>query len=241
MQQNDITLYAFPTGPGFFNFSPYCTKVEILLALAGLEFSLEMPEDYKTFSKGKLPVLKDSDSIIEDSEIIRLHIAEKYGKELDGSLSTTAKATGHAVCRMLDERTSYGLVWTRWAEDAGWAQTKPIFFEGMPDEAAEGMRAQVTESLETIGFGKFTKEEQLTLIRADLKAVSDLLGDREFFLSDEPTYLDATIFGHIANLYGTPIRSWTNELVAEHQNLVAYFNRGMARWYPNAAQTIAAE
>ena len=239
MQENNITLYAFPTGPGFFNFSPYCTKVEILLAQAGLEFSLEMPEDYKTFSKGRLPVLNDNGSIIEDSEIIRLHIAEKYGKELDGSLTAAEKATGHAVCRMLDERTIYGLVWTRWAEDAGWSQTKPIFFEGMPDATAEEMRAQVIEAIKAVGFGKFTSEEQKTFIRADLKTLSGLLGEREFFLSDEPTYLDATIFGHISNLYGTPIRSWTNELVGEHQNLVNYFNQGMARWYPNAVQAAA--
>ncbi len=239
MQNNDITLYAFPTGPGFFNFSPYCTKVEILLAEAGLEFSQEMPEDYKSFSKGRLPVLNNSGKIIEDSEIIRLHLIEKYGKELAGSLTTADKATGHAICRMLDERTIYGLVWTRWAEDEGWAQTKPIFFADVPDEVAETMRKQCIEAVETIGFGKFTKEEMLTFIRADLQAVSDLLGGREFFLSDEPTYLDATIFGHIANLYGSPIRSWTNELVSEHENLVNYYNRGMARWFPNAFQAAA--
>lgn len=239
MQQNEMTLYAFPTGPGFFNFSPFCTKAEILLALAGLNFTVEMPEDYKAFSKGRLPVLNDGGQIIEDSEIIRLHIAKKYGKGLDGSLTTADKATGHAVCRMLDERTIYGLVWTRWAEEAGWSQTKPIFFEDTPDDIAEGMRSSVIEATESVGFGKFTLDEMQTFIRGDLKTVSDLLGDREFFLSDEATYLDATIFGHIANLYGTPIRSWTNELVAEHQNLVAYFNRGMARWYPNAAQAAA--
>lgn len=239
MQENNITLYAFPTGPGFFNFSPYCTKVEILLAQAGLKFSLEMPEDYKSFSKGRLPVLNDHGCIIEDSEIIRLHIAEKYKKELDGTLSTADKATGHAVCRMLDERTIYGIVWTRWVEDSGWAQTKPIFFAEAPDEVAELMRKQCVEAIETIGFGKFTKEEMQTFIRADLKTVSDLLGDRDFFLSDEATYLDATVFGHIANLYGSPIRSWTNELVEEHQNLVSYFNRGMTCWYPNAMQAAA--
>lgn len=237
--QNDITLYAFPTAPGFFNASPYCTKVEILLAMAGLEFSLEMPEDYKAFSKGKLPVLKDDGQVVEDSEIIRLHIAEKYGKELDGKLTDADKATGHAICRMLDERTIYGLVWTRWAEEDGWAQTKPLFFADAPDEVAEMMREQCIEGTKGVGFGNFTLEEKKTLIAADLKAVSDLLGDREFFLSDEATYLDATIFGHLANLYGHPIKIWTAELVAKHPNLVDYFNRGMARWYPNAADMAA--
>lgn len=236
----DITLYAFPTGPGLFNFSPYCGKVDILLKLAGLPFTTEMPEDYKSFSKGKLPVIKDGDDIIQDSEFIRHHLAEKYDAPLDTGLTAEAKAIGHAICRMLDERTIHSIVWTRWAEDAGWAQIRPIFFEDQPDEEANMMREQVTEAIRGAGFGRHSTEEMKTLIREDLKAISDLLGEQEFFLSNQATYLDASIFSYIANLFGTPFEGWTKELVAEHQNLVAYFERGMALWYPDAGATMQA-
>jgi glutathione S-transferase len=237
----DITLYAFPTGPGFFNFSPYCGKVDIMLKMAGLIFTTEMPEDYKVFSKGKLPVLKDGDDIIQDSEFIRYHLAEKYSQTFDDGLTSEAKAIGHAVCRMLDDRTILAMVWTRWIEDAGWAQTRAMFFEDQSDEIAEGQRALVKEGIEGAGFGKHSQEEMKTLIHEDLRAISDLLGEQEFFLSNKASYLDATVFSFIANLYGAPIQTWIQGEVAAFPNLVAYFNRGMALWYPEAAAMQAAE
>lgn len=230
----DITLYAFPTGPGFFNFSPYCCKVEVLLKLADLPYQVAMPEDYKSFSKGKLPVLQDGIHNVQDSEFIRYHLAAEHGCTLDQGLSETDKAIGHAVCRMLDERTINAILWTRWVEDAGWNQIRSIFFAGQPDESAEYVRTLMTEGIRGSGFGRHSTEEMKTLVAEDLKALATLLGDRSFFLSDQPTYLDATIFGFVANLYGTPFDVWTKDLVSDHPNLMDYFGRGMKRWFPKA-------
>ena len=236
----DITLYAFPAGPGFFNFSPYCGKADILLKMAKLPFTTEMPEDYKVFSKGKLPVIKDGGDIIQDSEFIRYHLVEKYGASLDEGLSDEAKAIGHAACRMLDDRTILALVWARWIEEAGWAQIRPIFFAKQSDEETEDARRQIKEGIESAGFGRHSTEEMKVLISEDLRAVADLLGEQEFFLSNKATYLDATLFSFIANLYGAPIKTWLQDEVAKYQNLVDYFGRGMKLWYPDAATAMQA-
>lgn len=240
----DLTLYAYPTMPGFFNGSPYCGKVDILLKLAGLDFTTEMPENPKGFSKGKLPVLKDGDEIIEDSEFIRLHLIEKYGATLDQGLSHDAKAVGHAVCRMLDERTIYGLAWSRWVEDEGWAQAKELFLEGDPNGIGETMRREIREGYTFAGFGRHTAEEQRQFIKSDIDCIATLLGDQDWFLANQPTYLDATVFSYIANFYASPIKTWLIPITAKHHNLVAYFERGMERWYPEGLQmlkSIAAE
>lgn len=236
----DFTLYAFPTDPGFFNGSPFCTKAEILLKLAGIPFNTEMPENYKAFSKGKLPVLKDGDTVIEDSEFIRFHLADHHGHMLDTGLSKADKATGHAICRMLDDRTILGLVWSRWVEDEGWAQTRERFFEGDPDGEGEIIRNNIREGLTGAGFGRHNSTEQRQLIKADIDSVAALLADRDWFLSDTPTYLDATVFGFIANFYASPIKTWLAPMVAAHPNLVAYFERGMKRWYPEGLALLAA-
>lgn len=240
----DRILYAFPTAPGFFNGSPYCTKAEILLQMAKLDFTVEMPEDYKVFSKGKLPVLKDGDRIIEDSEFIRFYLADTYGAALDDGLTDEAKATGHAVARMLDDRTILGLVWSRWVEEAGWSQTKQIFFEGDPEGEGEILRATIKGGIEGAGFGRHTDTEKQQLIKADIDAIAELLGEREWFLSNKPTYLDATVWSFIANFYASPIRTWIAPLVGAHDNLVSYFERGMKAWYPDGVailQQAAAE
>ncbi len=228
----NVILYAFPTGPGFFNFSPYCCKAEVLLKMSGISYETIMPEDYKSFSKGKLPVLEDGSSLIQDSEFIRCHLAEKYGHTLDAGLDDTKKAIGHAICRMLDERTINAILWSRWAEDTGWMQIRPVFFAEQSEEAAEHLRSLMTEGIKKSGFSRHSTDEMKTLITEDLQAISTLLSQKPFFLSDHPTYLDATIFGFIANLYGIPFDLWTKKLVSNHKNLTDYYERCMTLWFP---------
>ncbi len=244
MTNPKITLYAFETPEGCFNMSPYCTKAEILLKMAGLPYQLEIPEDYKSFSKGKLPVMKDGDAVIEDSEFIRLHIAEKHGKTLDRTLTGTAIASGHAMMRMLDERTILGLVTGRWVDDSGWRVIEPMFFGELPQEERKAvgpaMREQVSEGVKAQGFGRHTREQQNRLLEADINSVAALLGEKNWLFSDEPTYLDASLFGFLANFYAAPPATVLTELVAKRPNLVAYVNRGLEKWYPAARSILSA-
>ncbi|MCJ9427654.1 glutathione S-transferase family protein [Kordiimonas marina] len=235
----NLTLYAFPTAPGFFNLSPFCAKADILLKLSGLDYRTDMPEDFKALPKGKLPVLKDGDTLIPDSELIRLYLAEKYGKTLDDGMDETRKATGHALCRMLDHRTHLSLMWTRWVDDAGWAQTKPLYFSEAPEGLADMSRGLVRQNLDGTGFSRFSDAERLAFFQADLEAADTLIGDRAFFGGDQPCYVDASLFGHIANYYASPIKSWTTAEVAKRPRLVAYIERGLALWYPDAAAMMA--
>lgn len=241
---SELTLYAFETPEGCFNMSPYCTKAEVLLKMADLPYQLEIPEDYKVFPKGKLPVLKDGDEVIEDSEFIRLHIANKYGKSLDANLTQEAIASGHALLRMLDERTIFGLVTGRWIEDSGWSVIEPLFFGELPPEERKAvgndLRAQVSEGVKAHGFGRHTRPEQEVLLKTDINSVAVLLGDRKWLFSDEPTYLDAALFGFLANFYAAPPATKMTELVGAHSNLVAYVERGINIWYPAAARMLNA-
>ena len=225
--------------------SPFCVKADILMKLAGLQFKTELPEDYKVFSKGKLPVLKDDDGIIEDSEFIRSHIANQYGQTLDGILTEQDKATGHALTRMLEERTIMGLIQGRWVDDAGWQVLEPLFFGELPaterSAMADTVRKQVSESLQSNGFGKHSRSEQRTLLSADIAALAIMLADKPWFFSDEPTYIDAAIFGMLVNFYAAPVPTPMTALVAEHSNLVTYVQRGLALWYPDAVKMMAAE
>lgn len=246
MSQDDITLYAFETPEGYFNMSPFCAKAELLLRLAGLNFRTEIWQDHKAFSKGKLPVLKDGEELIEDSEFIRLHIAKKYGETLDSTLTQEAIAIGHALIRMFEERTIFGLITGRWIDDAGWAITEEAFFGELPagerEQVGTTIRNQNSEFLKGAGFGRHSRSEQITLLKADIAAAASLLGNRPWFFSEEPTYLDAAIFPQIANYYAAPIPTFMREIVGSHDNLVAYVERGLERWYPAAGfQTAAAE
>ena len=245
MSSQNLTLYAFETPQGLFNTSPYCVKADILLRMADMPFSLQIPENHKIFPKGKLPVLKDGDLIIEDSEFIRLHLAEQYGKTLDGSLSEQEKTVGHALIRMLDERTMLGLLQGRWIDDEGWKVLEELFFGELPkdERTAVGtmLREQVSGGVMATGFGKHSRDEQQKLLAADMQALASILADKPWFFSNEPTYIDAAIFGMLVNFYAAPIPTRMAGLVGTHSNLVAYVQRGLALWYPQSLEMVAAE
>lgn len=238
MSQQALTLHVFPTDEGFFNLSPFCCKAEILLQLASLPYALAFPEDYKVFPKGKLPVLSDGNRQIEDSEAIRRYLEDKKDAFFNSSLDKKQIATGHALSRMLEERTYYALVYSRWVEEKGWARTRPIFFEGLPDEAAETIRRQMSAGFQHSGLSNHSADEIRAILATDLDALATLLGDTAFFFGAEPSFIDATAFGFVANLYAAPEQTWARDMVAAHPNLVAYFNRGIARWYPAAQISI---
>ncbi|WP_417451383.1 glutathione S-transferase family protein [Kordiimonas sp.] len=228
-----LKLHAFPTGDGMFNMSPFCCKADILFKIADMEYEPAVPEDFTKFSKAKLPVLEDSSTIIEDSEMIRQHLENKFGVNLNGTLSTTEQAMGHALCRMVEERTRYGLLYFRWHTDAGWAQTRAIFFANAPSEVAETVRSQVRQTLHLNGFSRHSEAEIKAFLHSDLEALSIMLGEEDWFFSDSPTYIDACVFALLANLCASPIKTWANALVHEFPNLEYYVMRGMQKWYPH--------
>lgn len=243
MITSTLSLYTFPTDDGMFNTSPFCCKADVLFQIAGIEYDPVTPEDFKAFSKAKLPVLKDGEEIIQDSEIIRQHLETKYGADFDSSLTDDQKAIGHMLCRMVEERTRYGLLYSRWHDDAGWAQTRLVFFANAPEGLADIVREQVRETLRLDGFGRHTEDEIRSFLSADLASIARVLGDKDFFFGHNPTFIDATVFALLANFSASPIRTWTKDLVASYPTLTAYVRRGLARWYPKAFekhQTLAA-
>src|SRR5581483_7447436 len=77
-----ITLYGFGTGFGLPEISPFVTKSEVQLKMAGLAYRKEraMPP---ASPKGQLPFIEDDGVPIADSTFIRAHIERKYGFDFD--------------------------------------------------------------------------------------------------------------------------------------------------------------
>ena len=73
----------------------------------------------------------------------------------------------------------------------------PVFFGKMPAPArlllAPFVRRSVRQTVQSQGTGRHTAAEIYALGRADLQALSDALGDKDYFLGDQPTSYDAAI------------------------------------------------
>ena len=97
-----ITLYGFGAGFGLPEISPFVTKTEVQLKMAGLAYRKEkaMPP---ASPKGQLPYIVDEAESIADSTFIRAHIEGKYGFDFDAPLSLQAARAGLGV--RADDRT----------------------------------------------------------------------------------------------------------------------------------------
>ena len=95
-----ITLYGFGAGFGLPEISPFVTKTEVQLKMAGLAYRKEraMPP---ASPKGQLPFIEDEGEKVADSTFIRAHIEGKYGFDFDAGLAREARAQeiGRASCR----------------------------------------------------------------------------------------------------------------------------------------------
>lgn len=67
------------------------------------------------------------------------------------------------------------------------------------------MRRRIKNRLWSQGFGKFSPEEQMEMMREDFRSFSDYLGKKNYLLGNKPTEVDATGFGFMAQfVYAAP-------------------------------------
>src|SRR5215467_6184299 len=97
-----ITLYTFGPAFGLPDPSPFVTKAEILLKMAGLPYRTDTT-GFRNAPKGKLPFIDDDGERIADSTFIRLHIEKKYGFNFDGGLDQEHRAIAWAFEKLAED------------------------------------------------------------------------------------------------------------------------------------------
>jgi len=233
-----ITLYGFGAGFGLPERSPFVTKTEVQLKMAGLEYAKErsMPT---ASPKGQLPFIADDGEAIADSTFIRAHIEGKYGFDFDAPLNLQQRAQAWAFERMIEHHVYWALVGARWVDGENFAWGPAHFFDGAPEHLREKLREdaqfRVAENYLLSGLGRHAPEEDVDLAIRSLFALSVQLGDKPYLMGEAPCGTDATAFGAIAGILTPFFDSKLREEVEEFENLVAYVDRMMQHYYPGFA------
>ena len=235
-----ITLYGAGANFGLPEVSPYVTKTEVHLRMAGLAYAKEAAPPQMS-PKGQLPWMDDDGELIADSHFIRLHLERKYGVDFDEGLSVAERAQAWAIERMVENHLGWTLVNVRWLIPENYAKGPARFFATMPPAMQDDMRrdiqGRIGESLRAVGIGRHSEDEILGLGVRSLAALSALLGDKPFLMGARPTSVDAVAFGVLAGLmipfFEAPIR----ERAMSFGNLAGYVDRMMAGVYPEFAWT----
>lgn len=234
-----LILYQFQRTWGNPNLSHFCCKTETYLRMAGIEYDIKTTLPLSA-PKGKLPYIKDGDLKLADSRFIIRHLKTRY-KDLDKGLNPSESALSLAMQRLIEEHLFWVTMYSRWQyTDANWQVNKKAVFGVLPpvirDVAAVAYRYRIGRQIYGHGIGRHKPQEIFELGMLDIDALSACLGDKKYFLGNQPTTLDASAFGFLINTIACPIESPVKDYGLSKSNLRNYVDRIKTEYYPDLSK-----
>src|SRR4051812_37853798 len=141
-----ITLYGFGAGFGLPEISPFVTKTEVQLKMAGLPYE-KQPARPQDSPKGQMPYIDDGAECIADSTFIRAYIERKYDVDFDRGLDLAQRAQAWAIERMIEHHLYWALVGVRWVDADNFAKGPSHFLDGIPEAQRDEIRASARKSV----------------------------------------------------------------------------------------------
>ncbi|MDB5219784.1 MAG: hypothetical protein JWO86_7711 [Myxococcaceae bacterium] len=232
-----ITLHTMPGTDKVESMSPFCMKVEIYLKLQKVPYKVFLGDPRKA-PKGKLPIIEVEGRRIADSSAILAYLEDKADKPLDRALDAASRARSHVLKRLFEESLYFVMVWSRWGDDAGWEEVRPRIEKVIPAALrwfVPGIiRKKVIASTVAQGIGRHTPDEIYAFGKADLEAISGMLGDGPYLLGAELHTIDVIAYAFLANIVRWAKPSPLTDVARGLPNLEAYLKRIDAQLAANA-------
>ncbi len=221
-----LVLKVFPSAIGLKSPSPFSTKAIALMEMSGLDYTLQSADPRKMPNK-KLPVLIDGSKQIPDSSHIQSYLAQQYHIDFDPGLDQAQLAISQAFRRLIEDHLYWVLVYSRWIDNGD--LTRDFFFKSIPNPIRKlvfkMIVKQVRSALFHHGMGRHTPADIYAFGAADLKALSTHLKDKAFFFGDDPTSIDASLYGILSNIMVPPLESPLKSAALALENLSDYCRR----------------
>merc|ERR1711981_464031 len=198
-----VYVYQFSRTSTVPTISPACLKLETWLKLNGIKFENINHNSKLRSKRGLLPFVELNGEEICDSDYIIKQLSTKFEKE-DPAANLTAeqKNVQHAMVTMVENHLQWAIM--------HWSMKK----------------------VKAAGFNGYTAEEVEQFGKDDLKVLSELLGEKQFFFGDDPMHLDLVAFSQLALIINVddssesgvkcPLKEFIN---AECTNLVGLYTR----------------
>lgn len=234
-----LTLLTHPGGHGMFSYSMFCTKAAYMLQMSGETWQREDFYDLPAMPHGKLPVLRNGETLIPDSEIIRRFL-EQRGADFDPGLNEDQKAASRLLIRWMDEALWSHVVTARWHDEDGWQQLRSSILAMAPEPIALQVRDRLQQGLHFLGITRFDKAERLLRLKQDLAALETRLGDQPFLFGTQLTAADCSAAPMIEALSRSPADPEVVALAQSHPTLQAYADRVAATLPLEMPEAVAA-
>ncbi|KAF1766715.1 hypothetical protein GCK72_006673 [Caenorhabditis remanei] len=241
-EQDKVYLIQFPRTGCIPSPSPYSLKLETWLRMAGIEYENVSNEFKHMSNRGQQPFIELNGEQVSDTSIIIDTLATKVqGRELN-ELSTKEKSIERAFYTLIEHHLNWMGFYSR-SQTFKWIGTDAGYGKSFSEIKAFFLKKVVVPRFERKlkakcagqWIGTLTNEERISELKKDINAVCVLLADKPFLFGDEPKTIDATLFGHLAEIFYTP--QFTGEIKKYIEtttpNLIAYLNRIKERFWPD--------
>jgi glutathione S-transferase len=235
-----LVLHTFGPAFGLPDLSPFVLKTMIQLKMAGLPFEVRTGSLGRA-PKGKLPFLQDGDTVVADSTFIRWHIEHTRGIDLDAGLSPAQRGQAWALEKLLDDHLYWLAMHNRWLEPGNFERGPKAFLQRVLPVPLKWfvpalVQGKFRRTLQLQGLGRHTDQERARLVRHDIEALAQVLGDKPYLMGEQPTAVDAmaaagVMTGLLPQFTG-PIR----DTLLQHPALLTYAQRMQSRFFPEIGQ-----
>lgn len=236
-----IKLFAVGTGWGipFVTGAPFPLKLMTWMRMAEIPYDVFTENNTGKGPKKKTPWIEDGDVRMGDSQLIIEHLAQKHGKDLDAGLTPEQRGLTIAIRRMFEEHFHQAFEHQLFFGRGGEKRIVEML-SSMPAVARPLIRMMFTGALQKQLYARgVSRHGEATLIemgKADIDAASALLGDKKFFLGDEPHTVDACAFGFLGVSVYVEGDNPLFRHAASKDNLVSYCERMRARFFPETLE-----
>lgn len=229
-----IKLFQFPRRFGVPNLSPFCGKLETWLRIARVPYEVIDTSD----PKGKLPFVEDAGLRIGDTSLIVDHLVRTRGINPDAHLDASQRAITLLVQRALEEHYAFVVLYTHFIRPQGWRHTRATF-DSVPalvrPAVSRMVRGRMRNILWTQGILRHSDADIIEAGLRDWRAVLRVMSGAPFFFGEEPTGVDAIVFGTLATTILTPIDSPIRDFLRSEPAFVSYTERMRGRFFSELA------
>jgi glutathione S-transferase len=216
--------------------NPYSEKVARALAYKGVDFERvvsEDPADIKRWSPvtGQLPVLEVDGVRKAESGVILEWIEELFPDPPLLSPDPVVAAKQRSMAEWSD--TSFVWYWNRWRA-ARFPQ--PGDAEPASPSLVQKLRGGIRRAVggRTPSRGELREIEIANEVANRLDDLVVLLGDRDYFHADRPSWADLSVFGMLEVVKDSPM-AMGRDLIGERPKLLAYMERMDEATRPSSA------
>ncbi len=238
MSRETVKLFVLGTGWGipFPTSAPFPLKLATWMRMSGIDFEWHVENNTGKGPKGKSPWIEYADVRMGDSTLIIEHLSKAFATpDLDAGLDAQSRAVGVAFQRMLEEHYhqcfEHQLFFGRGGTDRldEFAASLPPVVRSIVPRIFKNAFAK---QLHARGMGRHAEDVIIAQGQADLDALAEWLGDKDYFHGAEPTAIDACVFGFLGVTVYVEGDNPLFQHAARLPNLMAYCERMRARFFP---------